>query len=195
LSDKQLWLLVGGNGAGKTTFYDLFLKPRGLVFINADRIARTLAPQAQDDVSYEAAVLAERMRQDMLDHGLSFCFETVFSHPSKIDFTASAKGLGYQVVLVFIHLDDPELNLARISQRVSVGGHGVPEEKVRARLRRTFDNVAGAMALADEVHLVDNSSWNDPFRRMAIIRDGEVQVLSDPPPSWVLRLLEQASSG
>lgn len=27
---KQLWLLVGGNGAGKSTFYRLVLEPLGL---------------------------------------------------------------------------------------------------------------------------------------------------------------------
>lgn len=27
---KQLWLLVGGNGAGKSTFYELVLEPLGL---------------------------------------------------------------------------------------------------------------------------------------------------------------------
>ena len=34
---KQLWLLVGGNGAGKSTFYRLILEPLGLPFVNADR--------------------------------------------------------------------------------------------------------------------------------------------------------------
>jgi len=189
LSDKQLWLLVGGNGAGKTSFYELFLKLKGLSFINADSIAQTLSPEAHKDVSYEAAVLAERMRQDMVDQGLSFCFETVYSHPSKIDFTAQAKALGYQVILVFIHLDDPELNLARISQRVSEGGHDVPEQKVRSRLPRTFNNVVQAIAIADEAHILDNSSWDEPFRRVAFIRDGEIQVLCDPAPIWVRELL------
>ena len=68
MSRKQLWLLVGGNGAGKSTFFELFLKPRKQPFVNADRIARTLAPEGGEDVSYEAAVVAERMRQDLLEH-------------------------------------------------------------------------------------------------------------------------------
>lgn len=191
MSRKQLWLLVGGNGAGKSTFFELFLKPRKLAFVNADRIARTLAPEGGEDVSYEAAVVAERMRQDLLEQGRSFCFETVYSHPSKIDFTAQAKALGYEVILVFIHLGEPSLNLARISQRVSEGGHEVPEKKVRDRLNRTVHNVVQAMPLADEVHLIDNSSWEQPFRRVAVVRHGEVELLAEPTPTWAVDLLEQ----
>ncbi len=191
MSRKQLWLLVGGNGAGKSTFFELFLKPKQLAFVNADRIARQLAPEGEENVSYEAAIVAERIRYDMLEQGRSFCFETVFSHPSKIDFTAHAKALGYEVILVFIHLDEPSLNLARISQRVSEGGHDVPEKKVRDRISRTMHNVVQAMPLADEVHLIDNASWEHPFRRVAVVRHGEVERLIEPIPTWALTLLEQ----
>ena len=37
---KQLWILAGGNGAGKSTFYDLMLAPLGIPFINADFITK-----------------------------------------------------------------------------------------------------------------------------------------------------------
>ena len=40
----QLWMLVGGNGSGKTSFYYKFLESFGIHFINADLIARELAP-------------------------------------------------------------------------------------------------------------------------------------------------------
>ena len=53
---------------------------------------------------------------------MKLMFETVFSHPSKIDFLAQAKSLGYEVVLVYIHLTNDELNQARVAQRVSEGG-------------------------------------------------------------------------
>lgn len=57
---KQLWLLVGGNGAGKSTFYRLYLEPLGLPFVNADILARIVYPEAPEAHSYEAAKLAER---------------------------------------------------------------------------------------------------------------------------------------
>jgi len=48
------------------------------------------------------------------------------------EFVAQAKALGYEVILVFIHLEELALNQARIIQRVSEGGHNVPEDKVAA---------------------------------------------------------------
>ena len=119
---KQLWLLVGGNGAGKSTFYRTQLKPLGMPFVNADDIARDVFPQAPEEHSYEAAKIAENLRNSLLEQGKNFCFETVFSHPSKIDFVAKAKALGYQVVMVFVHLEQSSLNKARVHQRIENGG-------------------------------------------------------------------------
>ena len=123
---KQLWVLAGGNGAGKSTFYQIALAPLGVKLINADFIAKVINPDQPELVSYEASGLAEKIRFALLRQGTSFCFETVFSHPSKIDFIASAKALGYEVILVYIHLDTAELNEARVHQRVSEGPREFP---------------------------------------------------------------------
>jgi len=186
---KQLWLLAGGNGAGKSTFHDLFLRPRGMSFVNADRIARAITPEAPESVGYDAARVAEKIRYDLLQHGASFCFETVFSHPSKVDFVADARASGYEIILVFIHLDDTQLNLARISQRVAEGGHSVPEEKVRSRVPRTLENIKKALPIADEVHLLDNSRCDDPFRRVASLINGKAAVHTSSVPGWALGVL------
>lgn len=91
MHSKQLWLLAGGNGAGKSTFYHTQLEPLGFPFVNA-------------------AIIAEQIRKDLLQQGSSFCFETVFSHHSKIDFAVQAKTSGYEIILVFIHLENISLN-------------------------------------------------------------------------------------
>lgn len=189
LPRKQLWLLAGGNGAGKSTFYRTALQPRGMALVNADNIARDLAPDKAEEASYAAAQVAERLRYDLLDKGVSFCFETVFSHPSKIDFIAQAKALGYEVVLVFIHLDNSELNKARVAQRVSEGGHSVPEDKIEARIPRTLHHIAAALPLADEVYLLDNSRWDAPLRRIASLKQGKPIIHTDELPSWARNLL------
>ena len=154
--DKQLWVLSGGNGAGKSTFYNTQLKPFGLPFINADVIAKELYPEAPETHSYDAAKIAAHMRYKLIAKAESFCFETVFSHPSKIDFAAQAKANGYEVVLVFIHLDNLDLNLARIAQRVEEGGHAVPPEKVESRIPRTLKHIKAAIPLCDKVYVLDN---------------------------------------
>ena len=186
---KQLWLLVGGNGAGKSTFYRLVLEPLGLPFVNADRLAKLVYPAAAEEHSDEAAMLAEQQRNTLLLSGASFCFETVFSHPSKIDFTARAKALGYTVIMVLIHLEQAELNAARVAQRVQEGGHNVPTEKILQRIPRMLDQVKMAIPLCDEVRVLDNSSAENPFRPLMTIKLGQVELHQQPLPAWAKQLL------
>ncbi len=187
---KQLWILAGGNGAGKSTFYRTQLAPFGLPFINADILAKELYPQSPEEHSYDAAKLATEMRFRLLHEGRSFCFETVFSHPSKIDFVAQAKVLAYEVILVFIHLDTIYLNQARIAQRISEGGHNVPDEKVASRIPRLLQNIKKTLPLCDQVYILNNSRLDSPFQQVAIIRHGQKIQLKIPLPDWAKDLLE-----
>jgi predicted ABC-type ATPase len=189
-SQKQLWILAGANGAGKSTFYRLFLKSRGINLINADIIARAINPVNPESASYKAMILAERLREDLLLQGISFCFETVFSHPSKIDFIARAKSLGYHIVLVYIHLETPELNEARVHQRVAEGGHDVPPQKIRSRIPRTMKHIATVLPLIDEARLLDNSLFDAPFRKIAVIEHGALTESVSPLPGWAKKVLK-----
>ncbi|WP_428354700.1 zeta toxin family protein [Methyloprofundus sp.] len=186
---KQLWLLAGGNGAGKSTFYRTQLEPLGLPFINADILAELLSPEQPEQHSYEAAKIAEEMRMQLLHQGRSFCFESVFSHPSKIDFASQAKMMGYEVILVFIHLDTISLNHARVAQRVSEGGHTVPEDKVSSRIPRTLQNIKQTLALCNRVYLLNNSSFDSPFQQIAEIQNGQITIQVDLLPEWAKILL------
>lgn len=189
MARKQLWLLAGGNGAGKSTFFRLFLQPRGMQFVNADLIAGNLDSDDSEGAAYQAAVLARHFCQELLEQGVSFCFETVFSHPSKIDLIASAKGLGYEVVLVYLHLVSTDLNQARVAQRVSEGGHKVPADKIVSRLPRTMAHVRTVIPLADQARLLDNSSLDEPFQPVATVRHGEPTLHIRPLPRWAGEIL------
>lgn len=182
---KQLWMLVGGNGAGKSTFYHQVLQPLGMPFINADDIAKALYPDNPEANSYQAARLAAQLRYEQLEAGNSFCFETVFSHPSKIDFLARAKALGYQIILVVIHVDNVSLNQARVAQRVAAGGHRVPEDKVATRIPRMLANVKIALPLCDQVRVLDNSRLDQPFAPVLTVKQGRRLVHREPLPDWI----------
>ncbi len=187
---KQLWVLAGGNGVGKSTFYRMQLAPLGLPFVNADILAKELYPQAPEEHSYDAAKLATEIRFKLLHEGRSFCFETVFSHPSKIDFVAQAKALGYEIILVFIHLDTVFLNQARVAQRLSEGGHNVPDEKVASRIPRVLQNIKKTLPLCDQVRILNNSRIDSPFQQVAVIRNGQKLQQDIALPDWVKELLE-----
>jgi predicted ABC-type ATPase len=186
---KQLWILAGGNGAGKSTFYHYYLEPKNIPFINADIFAKQIFPQAPELHSYDAAIIAEEMRNHLIQENQSFCFETVFSHPSKIDFVAKAKTLGYEIIFVFIHLENDSLNQARVAQRVVEGGHNVPKEKIISRIPRVKKNAQQAFALCDQVYVLDNSRIENPFKQIAVIQNGKIKKLSKTLPEWANELL------
>lgn len=185
----QLWVLAGGNGAGKTTFYRQFLEPRGVLFANADEVARQIDPRHPERASYAASQIVEHLREQLVRERKSFCFETVFSHPSKISFLADAKAAGYEVVLVVVHLELDSLNQARVQQRVREGGHAVPPEKIVSRIPRTLENLRKALPLCDRVIVLDNSRADAPYHRIAVINQHTLTERAEPLPPWARELL------
>ncbi|HSM90015.1 MAG TPA: hypothetical protein VLT56_08315 [Desulfobacterales bacterium] len=110
-------------------------------------------------------------------------------HESKIDFVARAKALGYEIILVYIHLDTPALNEARVHQRVAEGGHYVPAEKTHTRIPRTMKHVAAVLPLVNEARLLNNSSRKNPYRQVAVVKRGRRTKAIDPLPNWAEEIL------
>jgi predicted ABC-type ATPase len=184
--NPALIVLAGSNGAGKTTFYELYLERLGLPFVNADRIAQFLDPSHPGHVAYQAANLADEARRDLLKRRLSFCMETVFSDTvgDKIQFLKDAQSAGYTVIGVFITLSDPALCTARVVQRVGRGGHDVPDDKLASRFARTARNIQAALQFVDIGLLIDNSSAETPYRLMELWEHGALRSRpgKDPGP-------------
>ena len=186
---KQLWILAGGNGAGKTTFYEKLLAPKGIRLVNADMIAKIINPNNPESVSYKAASLVDKIREKFLYQNITFCFETVFSHVSKIDFVAKAKANSYEIILIYIHLNTLELNEARVYQRVTEGGHNVPVAKIHSRIPRTIKNIAKTLPLVNEARLLNNSSRDNPFQVVATVKQGGRKYAINPLPEWAEYIL------
>lgn len=162
---KQLHLVIGPNGSGKTTFVEQFLALElpGYPYVNADEIAKVRWPTDPSTHAYDAAQLAAETRAQLIASGLSFIAETVFSHESKLDLIRSARETGYHVVL-HVMLVPAELAVRRVAYRVQAGGHDVPEHKIRERYQRLWPLVAQAVSLADRAVLYDNSRPTGPSK-------------------------------
>jgi predicted ABC-type ATPase len=156
---KRLDLVVGSNGAGKTTFINEHLRPSlpyGVPYVNADEIAKQRWPENPSAHAYDAAQIAANTRLQLISRGLPFIAETVFSHPSKLDLIALARAEGYHVI-VRVLLVPEELTVARVASRVRAGGHSVPEKKIRERYQRVWPLAAQAIAITDRAVVYDNS--------------------------------------
>lgn len=131
---------------------------------------------------YFVSFLADFVRNSLLGVADRFSFETVMSHPSKLDFIKRAKESGYKVYLYFVALPDPELNLLRVKSRVMAGGHDVDPQKVVDRYKRTMDLLAEAVRMVDNAYFFDNSS-SEPLL-FAQKENGELKTEGTIIPRW-----------
>lgn len=138
--------------------------------------------------SYFASVAGDFLRQKLLELKVSFTFETVMSHPSKVEFLAQAQRSGYRTYLYFIATDDPAINISRVRSRVKLGGHGVPEDRIAARYYRSLDLLIEAIRHTNRAYVFDNSSDNQKHTWLAEITEGrELEMKTDQAPSWFKR--------
>jgi predicted ABC-type ATPase len=182
------WLIVGINGAGKTTFYERFFRAwSSAEFVNADEMARARWGEAAAEHAYEAGRLADERRQALIRERASFVTETVFSHPSKLELVTVLKDRGHRVHLIYVHVPLP-LARRRVETRVALGGHDVPAEKVRRRYSRVIANVLAAIPLVDRAYLYDNSRADRLHRHVMTFADGRLARIVSDPPRWVAQL-------
>ena len=139
--------------------------------------------KSRDSHSYEAALITSFIREHLLKNGISFSFEAVMSHISKLDEITEAKILGYKVYLYFICLDEPTLNVSRVKNRVKKGGHDVDQNKIISRYSNTLTNLFPALKIADRAYLFDNS---DEMRLIAEKNHDEllIDVEASQFPNW-----------
>ena len=157
---KNLYVIGGSNGAGKTTFAKEFLPKyvHCLRFVNPDLIAAGLSPFSPESVAAKAGRLMLEEVAYLVDRGSSFAFESTLSGKTYLRLIERAKRTGYAVHLFYLWIPDPALAVARVRDRVDSGGHDVPEVDVRRRYARTLHNFFQLYRpLVDSVHLFDNT--------------------------------------
>ena len=157
--EKNLYIIGGCNGAGKTTASFTVL-PEVLgcrEFVNSDEIAHGLSPFNPSSVMQAAGrIMVSRIRE-LLGKGETFAIETTLSR-TYASLVRQAHSKGYIVTLIFFWLRTPELALQRVAERVSNGGHDIPQAVTRRRYVSGINNFFKLYApLVDCWMVYDNS--------------------------------------
>lgn len=157
---KQLYIIAGCNGAGKTTASFTIL-PEVLnckEFINADEIAKGLSPFQPESVAIQAGRIMLARMDELLQKGETFAFETTLatkSYKQKIEW---AQANGYEVTLLFFWLCNVAMAKERVAQRVAEGGHNIPLETIERRYYNGITNLfAIYIDMVDICYIFDNS--------------------------------------
>jgi predicted ABC-type ATPase len=157
----NLYIIAGPNGAGKTTFANQFLPNYAECreFVNADLIASGLSPFLPERAEIQAGrLMLERIK--LLTSRLDdFGFESTLSGTAFVNLIKILKEKGYRIHLFFLWVQNVDVALARISDRVRRGGHFIPDKVVHRRFPKSifnFFNLYGP--LADYWAIFDNST-------------------------------------
>jgi len=161
----SLVVLAGPNGAGKSTAAPALLK--GVLgvkeFVNADVIARGLSAFDAEGAAFAAGrVMLARLRE-VARQRVSFAFETTMASRSFAPWISGLVDTDYAFHLVFLWLPSAEFAIARVAERVRMGGHDVPADTVRRRYRAGLRNFfALYRPLAATWRVYDNSGAPPP---------------------------------
>ncbi|WP_121311751.1 zeta toxin family protein [Flavobacterium sp. 102] len=158
--NKNLYIIAGCNGAGKTTASFTIL-PEILdckEFVNADEIAKGLSPFQPEKVSFEAGRIMLHRINELFELNQNFAFETTLATKSYKSKVIKAQKQGYTVTLLFFWLQNVELAIERVKTRVQEGGHNIPTEVIKRRYRNGIINLFDIyLPLVNEAMIFDNS--------------------------------------
>ena len=158
--EKNLYIISGCNGAGKTTASFTIL-PEILdckEFVNADEIAKGLSPFQPEKVSFESGRIMLNRINELLKEGESFAFETTLSTRSYRNKIQEAKAMGYTTYLLFFWLQSVDLAKERVRTRVSEGGHDIEPQIIERRYNRGIKNLFDIyLPIIDGALIFDNS--------------------------------------
>lgn len=179
---KKILIIAGPNGAGKTTFAQEFLPNEASCpqFLNADLIAAGLSPFQSEKVTMRAGRLMVERMNELFEARESFAIETTLSSSTYKRLIPKWQIAGYLVKLYFFKIPDAEFAIKRVAQRVSLGGHDIPEETIRRRFERGWTNLKTIyLSLVDEWAVYDGSK-EPPVLIETGINDTPKKLMEEP---------------
>jgi len=186
MSSKKpnLIVIAGPNGAGKSTTAPSLLRGTLEVseFVNADIIAQGLSGFQPEGVVFHAGrVMLERIHY-LAKKRADFAFETTLASRTFAPWITELLDTGYAFHLVFLWLPDEDFAIARVVERVRMGGHDVPEETIRRRYHNGIRNFFKLYRpLSDSWVFYDNSG-EDP--RLVAYGEQKRELLVNDSAIW-----------
>ena len=140
---RKIIIIAGPNGAGKTSFANAYLpvEENGIVFVNADEIARKLPGATLSDSQREfraGRLMLERI-EALTQAGSELLFETTLASLSYAQRIPKWQALGYTVALIYLRLPDAHASVQRVKRRVELGGHDIPERVIQRRFSKSLE--------------------------------------------------------
>lgn len=136
--NKLLYIIAGANGSGKSTLAEVLLKEKKLEFLNADEIAKEIAPEAINSVPISAGKIYFQRLDEYFRDNKSFAVESTLSGNNIVRIINKARKKNYKIILVYSFLQNCTTCIERVKKRVENGGHNVPEEDI---IRRYYKSV------------------------------------------------------
>lgn len=184
-----LTIIAGPNGSGKSTFTTATQESLRVPVIDPDEQARQLRPDAPEAAAIMSGKQVIKRARAYSANSESFAVETTLSGNTYLRMMAEAKQKGWQVNLIYIGVNDVQISIERVAQRVAQGGHNVPEEDIRRRYARSrLANLPVALQQADRTLIFDNST-EIGHRKLLAIKKGRVIERAYELPEWIETLI------
>ena len=181
-----LTVVIGANGAGKTTWGRTGRNRLPKPFYNADLIAEGLGDPNSAALQAQARKIVDQAIEQHLGDQSNFGFESTYSGSSRPAIVRRAKTLGYVTAAFFIGTAHHRINIARVRKRVEEGGHDVPANEIIRRWTAAQDNLLTTWSSFDTITIIDNSG-----EQPAVVanRSGLEAGAAGPALLWIRDLL------
>lgn len=161
---KNVYIIAGPNGSGKTTFASTFLPAYAKCdrFINADLIATGLSPFSPQQVAIKSGKLVLEQIREYAENGVDFGFETTMSGVTYLKYFEMLKEKGYKIHIYFLWIPSSQLAVARVKDRVAQGGHNVPVADIKRRFERSTEKFFKQYRLLADQWMLFNNEQSKP---------------------------------
>jgi len=175
---KNVIILAGPNGTGKTSFANQYVETSSYQYLSADAMAEKLAPQSFNEVKVKAGREFFKQITEMIAESKDIIVESTLSGLGFQRIIHRLNQAGYRITILFIYLETPEVCIKRVKERVLKGGHDVPEVDIQRRFDRSKKNFWRIYKKqAHYWHLFYNSS--DGFIEVAVGKETQLTITDE----------------